>query len=75
MRGMKKLTIAAAAAAAAAGAMAAETIVYRYDARGRLLEVRRDVGANPTVNTSYIFDKADNRTVKTTTGSPNPPPP
>ena len=69
------MLIAGTAAAAAAGAMAAETIVYRYDARGRLIEVRRDIGANPTVNTSYTFDKADNRTGKTTTGSPNPPPP
>jgi YD repeat-containing protein len=59
----------------AASAMAAETIVYRYDARGRLVKVERSGTVNNNVVTSYAFDKADNRTVKSTTGSPNPPPP
>jgi hypothetical protein len=56
-------------------AIAAETIVYRYDARGRLVRVERSGTVNNNVATNYAFDKADNRTVKTTTGSPNPPPP
>jgi len=55
--------------------MAAETIVYRYDAKGRLVKVERSGTVNNNVATSYTFDKADNRTAKTTTGSPNPPPP
>ena len=63
------------AAGAAGAASAAETIAYKYDARGRLIEVRRSDGVNAIVVTSYSYDRADNRTAKTTTGSPNPPPP
>ena len=60
-----------------AAAYAAETITYSYDARGRLKQVARS-GTPPVnngVTTNYTLDKADNRTNKTTTGSPNPPPP
>jgi hypothetical protein len=56
-------------------ASAAETITYTYDARGRLKQVQRSGTVNNGVNTTYTIDKADNRTNKTTTGSPNPPPP
>ena len=56
-------------------ASAAETITYVYDARGRLVQVVRTGTVNNGVTTSYTIDKADNRTNKTTTGSPNPPPP
>jgi len=56
-------------------ASAAETITYVYDARGRLVQVVRTGTINNGVTTSYTIDKADNRTNKTTTGSPNPPPP
>jgi uncharacterized protein RhaS with RHS repeats len=69
------LLAAASAVVAASAAIAAETIVYRYDARGRLVRVERSGTVNNNVATNYSFDKADNRTVKTTTGSPNPPPP
>jgi uncharacterized protein RhaS with RHS repeats len=69
------LLAAGSAVAAASAAIAAETIVYRYDARGRLVKVERSGSVNNNVVTNYSFDKADNRTVKTTTGSPNPPPP
>jgi YD repeat-containing protein len=77
MDARKKLLLlgAAAAAAAATAAWATETIVYRYDARGRLVKVERTGTVNNNVTTSYTLDKADNRTNKTTTGSPNPPPP
>ncbi|HEX8308969.1 MAG TPA: hypothetical protein VF645_11200 [Allosphingosinicella sp.] len=67
--------LAASAAVAASAAMAAETIDYRYDARGRLVRVERSGSVNNNVSTHYAFDKADNRTTKTTAGSPNPPPP
>ena len=60
---------------AASAAMAAETIVYRYDARGRLVRVERSGTVNNNVATDYVYDKADSRVAKTTTGSPNPPPP
>jgi len=58
-----------------APAQAAETITYVYDARGRLKQVVRTGTVNNGVTTAYTIDKADNRTNKTTTGSPNPPPP
>ncbi len=62
-------------AAIAAAAYAAETITYRYDSRGRLVKVERSGTVNDNVVTNYTIDKADNRTLKQTTGSPNPPPP
>jgi hypothetical protein len=65
----------AAVAAVPALAMAAETIAYSYDARGRLIRVERSGATANTVFTNYSYDKADNRTVKTTSGSPNPGPP
>jgi hypothetical protein len=67
--------IATAAASLAAPALAAETIAYAYDARGRVVQVARTGSVNNGVTTSYAYDRADNRTNKTTTGSPNPPPP
>jgi hypothetical protein len=58
-----------------AAAYAAETITYSYDARGRLIQVARTGTVNNNVTTNYTYDKADNRSNKTSTGSPNPPPP
>lgn len=69
-----RLVAAGAAAAAASAAIAAETIAYRYDARGRLIRVERTPPSG-NILTHYAFDKADNRIVKTTSGSSNPPPP
>jgi YD repeat-containing protein len=60
---------------AAAPAAATETITYSYDARGRLVQVARTGTVNNGVVTTHQYDKADNRVVKTTTGSANPPPP
>jgi hypothetical protein len=51
-------------------AIAAETIAYRYDARGRLIKVERSGNVNNGVNTSYSHDKANNRTNRTVTGVP-----
>jgi YD repeat-containing protein len=56
-------------------AAASETINYSYDARGRLAQVAHTGTVNNGVTTSYAYDKAHNRTSKTTSGSPNPPPP
>lgn len=61
--------------AVTSAAFAEETIKYKYDERGRLIRVERTGDVNNNVNTNYTIDKADNRTNKTTTGSPNPPPP
>lgn len=66
----------AAVAAVPALAIAQERIDYRYDARGRLVQIVRNLaGAPADVVTNYGFDKADNCTLKNTSGSPNPPPP
>jgi YD repeat-containing protein len=56
-------------------AAASETIVYSYDAKGRLVKVERSGTVNNNVTANYSHDKADNRTNVTVTGSPNPPPP
>jgi YD repeat-containing protein len=56
-------------------AYAAETISYTYDARGRLVRVVHAGTVNNNIATNYTYDAADNLTNKTTTGSPNPPPP
>ena len=56
-------------------AHASETITYKYDAKGRLIEVKRTGTVNNNVTTTYQHDKADNRKNVTTTGSPNAPPP
>lgn len=61
--------------ASATVADAAETITYKYDAKGRLVEVKRTGTVNNNVTTTYSHDKADNRKNLTTTGSPNAPPP
>jgi hypothetical protein len=53
-----------------AAAYASETITYKYDARGRLVQVGHSGTVNNNVLTNYAYDKADNRTNKTTTGAP-----
>lgn len=75
MNSRHRWLVALGAAAVAAAAYAAETINYVYDARGRLVRVERSGTVNNGVVTNYTIDKADNRTSKSTTGSPNPPPP
>jgi hypothetical protein len=67
---MAILLAAAAVAAVPALAIAAETIAYSYDPRGRLVKVERSGSVNNNVVTNYSFDKADNRTLKNTTGAP-----
>lgn len=54
--------------------LAAETITYTYDAKGRLMKVVRTGSVNNNVTVEYEHDKADNRTRLKTTNSPNPPP-
>jgi YD repeat-containing protein len=56
-------------------AHAAEAITYKYDARGRLIEVKRTGTVNNNVQTNYTHDKANNRKNVTTIGSANAPPP
>lgn len=47
-------------------AVAAETVTYTYDARGRLVVVAHSGGPSNGLTTSYTLDRADNRTNKTT---------
>ena len=54
---------------------AAETVAYKYDAKGRLIEVKRTGTVNNNVKTNYTHDKANNRKIVVTTGSTNAPPP
>jgi YD repeat-containing protein len=53
-----------------AAAWASETITYKYDARGRLVQVNHAGTVNNNVVTNYTYDKADNRALKNTTGAP-----
>jgi YD repeat-containing protein len=46
----------------AAAVLAAETITYSYDARGRLVRVVHNGSVNNNVSANYVYDKADNRT-------------
>ena len=64
------LSAPAAAAIAAVAASASETILYSYDARGRLVKVQHSGAVNNNVTTNYQYDKADNRILKNTTGAP-----
>jgi hypothetical protein len=50
---------------------AAETITYTYDAKGRLVKVVRMGTVNNNVQTTYTYDKADNRKTVTKTGAPS----
>ena len=77
MRRLILLGCASATILASTAAAASETIAYTYDARGRVKQVAHSGTpvTNNGVTTSYTYDKADNRTNKTTTGSANPPPP
>lgn len=62
--------IAAAAAFVPAVASATETITYSYDAKGRLTQVAHSGSVNSGIVATYAFDKADNRTNVTVSGSP-----
>jgi coenzyme F420-reducing hydrogenase delta subunit len=66
----RKIGLAVASLAVAAAAFAAETINYKYDARGRLIRVEHSGAVNNNIVTNYTYDKADNRTNTTTTGAP-----
>jgi hypothetical protein len=65
----EKILIAFCVAAVAAAAMASETVTYTYDVRGRLVQVKHSGAVNNNITTNYGYDKADNRTLKNTTGA------
>lgn len=57
-----------AASAIATAAGASETVNYSYDARGRIKQATHSGTVNNGKSTAYNYDKADNRTSKSTTG-------
>lgn len=70
MRTVEKVGVALAALAIAAAAYGAETIIYAYDSRGRLVKIEHGGSVNSNVTTSYKYDRAANRTLKNTSGVP-----
>ena len=48
---------------------AAETVTYKYDARGRLVQVNHSGGPANGTQTTYTHDAASNRTQVQTTGA------
>jgi YD repeat-containing protein len=61
--------LAAGALIVAAAASATETITYKYDARGRLVQVNHTGTVNDGISATYTYDKADNRSNVTVTGA------
>lgn len=57
---------------AATAALAAETVTYTYDSKGRLVRVDRNVspGGKLKSSTEYTYDKVHNRTRVQTTLPP-----
>lgn len=71
MKRVEMIAIAVAGAAlGVAAAVASETLTYSYDARGRLVRVEHKGNVNANVVSNYSYDKADNRTLRNTTGAP-----
>lgn len=57
----------------AVSANAAEVVAYKYDARGRLVEVLHTGGPVDMLRTAYTYDGADNRVSVTATTGGSPP--
>ena len=70
MQPRRLLTLMLAVATLPTPALASETVTYRYDAKGRLVEAAHSGSANNGVSATYQFDKADNRVNVQVTGSP-----
>jgi YD repeat-containing protein len=66
MRRTLILSCALGALCVSSAAAATETITYTYNARGRLTVVAHSGTVNNGKTTTYVIDKADNRTSKTT---------
>jgi YD repeat-containing protein len=58
-----------------APAFAAEKVVFKYDALGRLVQVNRTGDVNNGVASRYCYDKSDNRKKVTISGAPSGPAP
>jgi hypothetical protein len=53
-------------------AQASEVVVYKYDAKGRLVKVERTGTVNSGATTNYEIDEAHNRKRVVTAGAPAP---
>lgn len=62
--------VAVSALAGATAVLAAETITYTYDAKGRLTKVVHSGTVNNGTTVEYTHDKADNRTNVKVSGAP-----
>jgi hypothetical protein len=66
---MRTLVHSAALLFLATPALAAETVVYTYDAQGRLVKAEHSGSVNNNVKSEYEHDDGDNRTRKKVTGA------
>ncbi|MES2450157.1 MAG: hypothetical protein V4610_06280 [Pseudomonadota bacterium] len=64
------VVVAVSALAGATAVLAAETITYTYDAKGRLTKVVHSGTVNNGTTVEYTHDKADNRTNVKVSGAP-----
>jgi hypothetical protein len=65
---------ASAATLLATPVLAAETVTYTYDGKGRLIKVEHSGTVNNGIKYEYSHDRANNRRNLKVTGSPNPAP-
>lgn len=68
---MRHIVIALSLVTSAVPGLAAETITYTYDAKGRLVAVVHSGTVNNGVNVTYQHDHADNRNRVVVTGAPH----
>jgi YD repeat-containing protein len=66
---MRYLITSAALLLLTAPSLATETVVYTYDAQGRLVKAAHSGSVNNNVKSEYEHDKSDNRTRKKVTGA------
>ena len=64
------VVVAVSALAGATAVLAAETITYTYDAKGRLTKVVHSGTVNNGTTVEYTHDKVDNRTNVKVSGAP-----
>ena len=69
MQPRKRLTLMLAVTMLSTPALASETVTYRYDAKGRLVEAAHSGSVNNGVSATYQFGKADNRVNVQVTGA------
>lgn len=69
MRGLRLAMVAVLLGQAGSACLAAETVTYTYDAKGRLVKVDHAGSPNNGVTTTITLDAADNRRSVKTVGA------